>query len=78
MLLVFLRPVVLRDAQSARSIAIDRYEAIRAEQQSAQPDTSRVISINQGPVLPSLPAITTDKSPITVPPDLKPDAKQKP
>ena len=77
-LLVFLRPVVLRDAQSARSIAIDRYEAIRAEQQSAQPDTSRVISINQGPVLPSLPAITTDKSPITVPPDLKPDAKQKP
>ena len=77
-LLVFLRPVVLRDAQSARSIAIDRYEAIRAEQQSAQPDTSRVISINQGPVLPSLPALTTDKSPITVPPDLKPDAKQKP
>ncbi len=77
-LLVFLRPVVLRDAQSARSIAIDRYEAIRAEQLSAQPDTSRVISINQGPVLPSLPALTTDKSPITVPPDLKPDAKQKP
>ena len=77
-LLVFLRPVVLRDAQSARSIAIDRYEAIRAEQQSAQPDTSRVISINQGPVLPSLPALTNDKSPITVPPDLKPDAKQKP
>ena len=77
-LLVFLRPVVLRDAQSARSIAIDRYEAIRAEQQSAQPDNSRVISINQGPVLPSLPARATDKTPITVPPDLKPDAKQVP
>jgi general secretion pathway protein D len=74
-LLVFLRPVVLRDAQSTRSIAIDRYEAIRAEQQSAQPDPSRVISVNQGPVLPPLPERTTDKMPITVPPNLKPDAK---
>jgi len=74
-LLVFLRPVVLRDAQSNRSIAIDRYEAIRAEQQSAQPEPSRVISINQGPVLPALPALTTDKTPISVPPDLKPDPK---
>ena len=77
-LLVFLRPVVLRDAQSARSIAIDRYEAIRAEQLSAQPDTSRVISVNQGPVLPSLPVRASDKTPITVPPDLKLDAKQQP
>ena len=74
-LLVFLRPVVLRDAQSARSIAIDRYEAIRAEQQSVQPDPSRVISVNQGPVLPALPMRSNDKTPITVPPELKPDAK---
>ena len=77
-LLVFLRPVVLRDAQSTRSLAVDRYEAIRAEQQGAQPDPNRAIPVNQGPVLPALPARATDKTPITVPPDLKTDSKPSP
>jgi general secretion pathway protein D len=69
-LLVFLRPVVLRDAQSARTVALDRYEAIRAEQQTAQPDPSRVMPINEAPILPALPTRPSDKSPITVPPAL--------
>ena len=77
-LLVFLRPVVLRDAQSTRSLAVDRYEAIRAEQQGAQPDPNRAIPVNEGPVLPSLPVRPSDKRPITVPPDLKPDPKPSP
>ncbi len=51
-LLVFLRPVVLRDAQTAQSLTLDRYEAIRAEQQGAQPTPSQVMPINAGPVLP--------------------------
>ena len=57
-LLVFLRPVVLRDAQAAQSLTLDRYEAIRAEQQGAQPALSQVMPINAGPVLPPL---KTDK-----------------
>ncbi len=69
-LLVFLRPVVLRDAQASRSIAIDRYEAIRAEQQTAQPDPSRVMPINEAPILPALPTRPDDKTPISVPPAL--------
>ena len=54
-LLVFLRPVVLRDAQSAQSVTLDRYESIRAEQQNAQPEQNRLMPINSGPMLPALP-----------------------
>ena len=54
-LLVFLRPVVLRDAQSVNSVTLDRYEAIRAEQQLAQPAPNRLMSIQDGPLLPALP-----------------------
>ena len=42
MLLVFLRPVVIRDAQAANSLSLDRYEAIRALQQAQQPETQPV------------------------------------
>ena len=72
-LLVFLRPVVLRDAQSASSVTLDRYDAIRAEQMVAQPAPSRVMDINQAPVLPALPPKTgapSDKAPVTTPPSV--------
>jgi general secretion pathway protein D len=69
-LLVFLRPVVLRDAASAHAVTLDRYDAIRAEQQAAQPEPSRVMPINQGPVLPARPDKPSDKTPITVPPSV--------
>ena len=54
-LMVFLRPVVMRDAESSARLSNDRYEQIRGEQQSAQPPQSFVIPINQSPVLPVLP-----------------------
>ena len=72
-LLVFLRPVVLRDAPSANSVTLDRYDAIRAEQLYAQPAPSSVMDINQAPVLPALPPKTgtaTDRAPITTPPSV--------
>ena len=69
-MLVFLRPVVLRDAQAANSVTLDRYEAIRAEQQAAQPEPSRVMPINDGPLLPVLPP----RAPGTVPAVTKPAA----
>jgi general secretion pathway protein D len=53
-LMVFLRPVVLRDADSANRLSVDRYEQIRGEQKSSQPERSIVMPINESPVLPPL------------------------
>ena len=55
-LMVFLRPVVLRDARATQSLSADRYELMRAIQQGAQPEPSRATPINEAPVLPALPA----------------------
>jgi general secretion pathway protein D len=51
-LLVFLRPVVMRTQEDANALTMDRYDAIRARQQQAQPTPSAVLGINQSPVLP--------------------------
>ena len=55
-LMVFLRPVVLRDARATQSLSTDRYELMRAIQQEAQPAPSRVLPINDAPALPALPS----------------------
>jgi general secretion pathway protein D len=53
-LMVFLRPVVLRDAASSNSLSLDRYDQIRGEQKSSQPPRSWLMPINEAPVLPPL------------------------
>ena len=54
-LMVFLRPVVVRDAAASDALVIDRYESIRTLQQQVQPTSSNVLGNVQGaPVLPSL------------------------
>ncbi len=42
-LMVFIRPVVVRDAQSADALSIGRYEAMRADQQAVQPRPSAIL-----------------------------------
>ncbi|TSE28498.1 Type II secretion system protein D [Tepidimonas thermarum] len=54
-LMVFLRPVVVRDARQNEALALDRYDWMRARQQDAQPAPSRAHPINEAPVLPALP-----------------------
>lgn len=55
-LMVFLRPVVVRDAATSDTLMADRYEAIRALQQVVQPEKSVVMrSVTGAPVLPALP-----------------------
>jgi general secretion pathway protein D len=54
-LMVFLRPVVLRDAASSDSFSLDRYEQMRAGQQQAQPEPSSSVPVNEAPVLPAPP-----------------------
>jgi general secretion pathway protein D len=51
-LMVFLRPVIMRDAEAASRMSLDRYDLIRAMQQDAQPAPSLVMPINESPVLP--------------------------
>ena len=53
-LMVFLRPVVLRDADSANRLSLDRYDQIRGEQKMSQPEPSLMLPINESPVLPPL------------------------
>ena len=70
-LMVFLRPVIVRDASSTESLSLDRYDLMRATQQLAQPRESVVVPINQAPVLPEvrLPSLPPAKS------SLQPDAE---
>ncbi|MFG6488908.1 type II secretion system secretin GspD [Roseateles sp. BYS78W] len=51
-LMVFLRPVVLRTADSANEISLSRYESIRAVQQDLQPAKSVLLPDTGAPVLP--------------------------
>jgi general secretion pathway protein D len=51
-LMVFLRPVVMRDASSLNKVSTDRYDQIRSQQQDSQPAPSAVMPINEAPVLP--------------------------
>lgn len=58
-LMVFLRPVVLRDNKASEDLAIDRYGAIRGLQQQVQPTSSIVLSnVSQAPVVPDVTSMT--------------------
>ena len=54
-LMVFLRPVVMRDAGASDKFSLERYDQIRGEQQRTQPTPSLVMPINRAPVLPEVP-----------------------
>ena len=53
-LLLFLRPVVLRNQADADRLTVDRYDAIRAMQEARQPEPSVLVPVNEAPVLPAL------------------------
>jgi general secretion pathway protein D len=63
-LMLFLRPVIVRDASSTESLSLDRYELMRSGQKDLQPAPSSVMNINEAPVLPpQQPSGTPGKSP---------------
>ena len=64
-LMVFLRPVVVRDARQTDTLAQDRYDIMRSLQQRAQPEQNRILGINEAPVLPERmgASLTTTMSP---------------
>ncbi len=55
-LMVFLRPVIMRDPQASEKLSRERYDQIRGEQQRAQPAPSAVMPVNGAPVLPAMAA----------------------
>lgn len=75
-LMVFLRPVIVRDAAATESYSLDRYEMMRATQQATQPQPSVALPINQAPVMP--PAVPVNPNawtrPAPPPPLVKPIA----
>jgi general secretion pathway protein D len=54
-LMVFLRPVVIRDANSSDALSSSRYEQMRGLQQGSQPVPNSVIPINDAAVMPEAP-----------------------
>jgi general secretion pathway protein D len=51
-LMVFLRPVVVRDAAQSDALSLDRYDLMRGKQETSQPAPSVVTPVNSGPVMP--------------------------
>ena len=67
-LMVFLRPVVVRDGQASSALSMDRYDQMRTQQQQAQPVNSTMVPVNEAPVLPALlPSGAVAPVPLTVP-----------
>ncbi|MGC4076759.1 MAG: type II secretion system secretin GspD [Rubrivivax sp.] len=73
-LMVFLRPVVMRDADSSAKLSLDRYDQIRARQEDSQPVPSTLLPINEAPVLPPLPNAAPNPSNPAKPPLVTPVA----
>jgi len=66
-LMVFLRPVVVRDAAQTDALSLDRYELMRTRQQQAQPAPHPALPVEGAPVLPPAPATAPAPPAGTVP-----------
>ena len=53
-LMVFLRPVVVRDGAATNALSMDRYDLMRTTQQQTQPVNSSLVPVNDSPVLPAI------------------------
>jgi general secretion pathway protein D len=77
-LMVFLRPIVMRDADASNRFSVDRYEQLRGFQQGSQPQLNPLLPIDEAPVLPPMrdPAVPATTTPPLAPP--APPAAQAP
>ena len=69
--MVFLRPVVMRDATASNSLSIDRYELLRGEQKAVRIPDNPLLPLNGVPVVPPLRAVEDPTQPIS-PPSTRP------
>ncbi len=66
-LMVFLRPVVVRDAAASDALSNNRYQQMMGLQQSAQPGFNPVLGSGNSPVLPPAPVVTPKETPKETP-----------
>ena len=64
-LMVFLRPVVVRDAAATDRLSLDRYDLMSAGMRDAQPVPSQLVPINEAPLLPAPPVPRPAATPIS-------------
>ncbi len=69
--MVFLRPVVMRDATASNSLSIDRYELLRGEQKDVRIPSNPLLPLNGVPVVPPLKTVEDTAQPIS-PPSTRP------
>ena len=69
--MVFLRPVVMRDAAASNSLSIDRYELLRSEQKEVRIPDNPLLPLNGVPVVPPLKTLEDPAQPIS-PPSTRP------
>ena len=67
-LMVFLRPVIVRDAAATERYSLDRYEMMRASQQNSQPMPSAMLPINRSPVSPPVTPVHAATAKLPAPP----------
>jgi len=66
-LMVFLRPIVMRTADDAKKLSLDRYDLIRAQQKDAQPANHILLPVGESPVLPPQRAPQPASAPASAP-----------
>ena len=80
-LMVFLRPVIVRDAAATEAFSLDRYDYMRTQQQANQPEPSVAMPVNQVPVMPPLVPANPDAWTRPAPPpplSRQPDTSRRP
>ena len=70
-LMVFLRPVVVRDARDTERLSLDRYDLMRSGLKDNQPEPSSLVPVNESPTLPAPPLPKRLSTP-TLPPNTAP------
>ncbi|MDD2713437.1 MAG: type II secretion system protein GspD, partial [Simplicispira sp.] len=74
-LMVFLRPVVVRDATESSQLSMDRYDLMRGVQQAAQPVESSTVPVNAAPLLPALATVQKEPLGLSVPDPVRAPAR---
>src|SRR5205814_5443170 len=65
-LMVFLRPVVVRDAAQSDALSLDRYDLMRGKQEAAQPASSIAVPVNAAPSLPPIVPVPGKVAPVPI------------
>lgn len=80
-LMVFLRPVVMRDVETSNRVSHERYDLIRSFQKDMQPQPNSLVPINDSPIVPPMGRVENPAQPLAAPqssPGTAPGALQRP